>query len=133
MKYRALPRVVAVHMALIEERESVVERLTAINAVLRTVGISTEPTNPVHRDRAKEKKSTRPKDTPLVQIVLDFSKKEPKPIVEILEHLRSKKFKFASGSPLNELLAALEKSFAIEDYGGKIGPVGVKKWRRQIQ
>ena len=131
MKYRALPRVVAVHMALIEERESVVERLTTINSVLRTVGISTEPRNPAHRAKAERKPSIRTTETPLVQLVLEFTKTEPKPIVEILEYLRTKKFKFTSGSPLNELLAALEKSFAIKEFGGRIGPsaAGKRFWK----
>ena len=122
MKYRALPRVVAIHMALIEEHDALLKRLAAINEVLGPEDIhsvrkkTTRPLGP------KAARSILPTETPLIQMVLDFTMNVPKPVVEVLAHLRAKKYKFETDDPLNELLAALENSFSIKDYGGKVGP-----------
>jgi hypothetical protein len=117
--------VVAVHLALIEERDAVLQRLAAINEALGAPDTDPAHTNGHGRPPNKSKASQTALETepPLIRLVLEFTRKGPRPVVEILEHLRAKKYKFKSGSPLNELLAALEKSFAIKDYGGKIGPV----------
>lgn len=122
MTYKALPRVVAVHMALVEERETVVKRLTAINAALKTVNFAPPP---VPAKRSGESPIVRAKPSPppsLIQLVLDFTRSGPKPVVEVLRHLRAKKFKFRTDSPLSELLAAIEKSYEVKDFGGKLGP-----------
>ncbi|HTI71487.1 MAG TPA: hypothetical protein VMF06_16055 [Candidatus Limnocylindria bacterium] len=121
MKYRALPRVVAVHMALMQEREAVVERLEAIN---ETFGLSERA--PVRKGgkqvrQAEKPEPSSPLEPHLIRLVVEFTQHGPKPVVEILQYLRAKKHRFQSASPLNELLAAAEKSNLIVDYGGKLG------------
>jgi hypothetical protein len=115
-------RLIAAHSALLKERETILQRIAAINDAIGVTENRASQPNPRRTHSARPLRAAMQTEPPLIRVVLEVTRKAPLSIDVILKQLKAANHPFESENPLEELTKALTSSDAIKDYGGKFGP-----------